>query len=468
MKPFITDTFLLESDEAGALYHGFAKDMPIIDYHCHLSPGDIADDRRFESITELWLEGDHYKWRAIRANGVEERLITGDAGPWEKFQAWAATVPRTLGNPLYHWTHLELARCFGIADTLLCEKTAREIYECCNAALRGPEFGARGLVRAMKVETVCTTDDPADSLEHHARFDAGAAGFKLYPAWRPDRALRADDPALFNAWLDALGKSAGARIETLGDMKEALRARQDFFHAKGCRLADHGVETLPGTVANEREASRVFAKARGADTPGPGEMDAYRGHMLDFLARLNHRKGWGQQLHMGVLRNVNTRRFRALGPDSGFDMIGDFRHAAPLAAFLDRLDADDSLTRTILYPVNPSGNEVIASVIGCFQDASIPGKMQFGSAWWFLDQKDGMERQMRALASMGLLSRFVGMTTDSRSLLSYPRHEYFRRILCNMLGEDMRRGLIPDDLELVGGMVGDICYHNAKAWFGFP
>jgi glucuronate isomerase len=468
LKPFITDDFLLSCDEAAHLYHGYAKDMPVIDYHCHLSPRDIAEDRRFETVTELWLGGDHYKWRAMRANGVDERLITGDADPWEKFFAWAKCAPATLGNPLYHWTHLELARCFGVTDLLLCEATAREIYDRCNTALRGPDSGAQGLIRRMNVRAVCTTDDPADSLEHHARFDARSAGFMLYPAWRPDRLLCVDDPAAFNAWTDALGERAGMRIGTLGDMWEALAARQEFFQAAGCRLADHGVEALYPEEASEADAARIFKKARGAESPDPAEARLFRMYALGRLAAMNHRKGWGQQLHMGVLRNVNTRRFSARGPDSGFDAMGGVDLARPLAAFLDRLEAGASLARTILYPINPAHNEVIASLAGCFQDASVPGKIQFGTAWWFMDQKDGMERQMRALASIGLLSRFVGMTTDSRSLLSYPRHEYFRRILCNLLGEDMRRGLIPDDRELVGGMVRDICYHNARAWFRFP
>ncbi len=468
MKPFISENFLLSCDESASLFHEYAKDMPVIDYHCHLSPADIAGDRRFETVTEPWLGGDHYKWRAMRANGIDERLITGDADPWEKFLAWARCVPATIGNPLYHWTHLELARCFGITDTLLDETTARDIYERCNAALNEQDYGAQGLVRRMNVKAVCTTDDPGDSLEHHARFDARAAGFRLYPAWRPDALLRVGQPAAFNAWTDALGERAGRRIETLDDMWKALEARQEFFHAAGCRLADHGVEAFYPEEADEAAASRIFAKARGAESLDPQEVSAFRMHALRRLAAMNHRLGWGQQFHMGVLRNVNTRRFRALGPDSGFDATGDFDHARGLAAFLDRLESGACLARTILYPINPADNEVVVTLAGCFQDASMPGKMQFGSAWWFLDQKDGMERQLRVLSSMGLLSRFVGMTTDSRSLLSYPRHEYFRRIICNLLGEDMRRGLIPDDRELVGGMVRDICYYNARAWFRFP
>ncbi len=468
MKQFITDSFLLESGRAEALYHAYAKDMPIIDYHCHIPPADIAGDRRFETITGIWLGGDHYKWRAMRTNGVEERLITGDADPWEKFLAWAKTVPATIGNPLYHWTHLELARYFGITELLLNEGTAREIYERCNSVIREPDFSARRLVRDFKVEVVCTTDDPADTLEHHRGFDAASAGFRLLPAWRPDKLLRADDPEVFNAWIEALEEKSGVRIKSIDTLRNALEARQDFFHDTGCRLSDHGLETFYAEEATAAETDKIFVNLRKGARPGESGVRIFRSAMLMLLGRLNHRKGWTQQFHVGVLRNVNTRMFGALGPDSGFDSIGDFPHASLLAKFLDRLEAGAALARTILYPVNPGDNEMIATMIGNFQDGSVPGKMQFGSAWWFLDQKDGMERQMRTLAAMGLLPRFVGMTTDSRSLLSYPRHEYFRRVLCNLLGGDMKKGLIPDDLELVGEIVKDICYRNAKVYFGFP
>ncbi|MBN1534335.1 MAG: glucuronate isomerase, partial [Spirochaetes bacterium] len=426
MRPFIHDDFLLETERARELYRDFAAPEPIIDYHCHLSPAEIAGDARYGTITDLWLGGDHYKWRAMRANGIDERYITGDAKPIEKFRAWAATVPKTLGNPLHHWTHLELARYFGIT-ALLSPDTAEGIYRRCNDMLRDPSFSALSMVKRMRVEVICTTDDPADTLEHHTAFASGDHGLKLLPAWRPDRAMAVEEPGRFNQWADRLGDSCGRSIGSFGDFIGCLRERRDFFHAAGCRLADHGIATVDDDAPDEAAMAAVFRKVRAGDTPDTGETRAFRSGMLFLLSRMNHEAGWSQQYHIGVFRNTNSRMFARLGPDSGFDSIGDFRYGRALAGLLDRLDREGALARTILYPANPADNEMIATMIGSFQEGPAPGKMQFGSAWWFLDQREGMERQMRTLAAMGLLSRFVGMTTDSRSILSYCRHEYFRR-----------------------------------------
>lgn len=467
-ETFITDNFLLHNETAVALYHEYARDMPILDYHCHLPPDQIAEDRRFENLTQIWLHGDHYKWRAMRANGVPERFCTGEATDWEKFEQWARTVPRTLRNPLYHWTHLELNRPFGINDRLLCPETARGIWDECNAKLAQPEFSCRGIMRRMNVVLVCTTDDPVDTLEHHAAIRADRSmPVKVLPTFRPDKAMAVESPEQFNAWVDRLAEASGVDIKDFDSFLEAIRRRHDFFHAAGCRLSDHGPETFYAEEYTESEVQAVFRRIRRGNDLRPEEILKFKSAMLHEFALLDHEKGWTQQFHFGAMRSTNTRMLKMLGPDTGFDSIGDFEVARPLARFLDRLDRDDRLAKTILYNLNPADNDLTATMIGNFQDGSRPGKMQFGSGWWFLDQKDGMEKQLNSLSNQGLLSRFVGMLTDSRSFLSYTRHEYFRRILCNLLGAEIEQGLLPRDIVLVGSMVQDICYNNAAEYFGF-
>ena len=459
--------FLLETDKARELYHGYAGPLPIIDYHCHLSPKDIAEDRRFDNLTRIWLAGDHYKWRAMRAAGVDERFITGDAPDWDKFEKWAETVPRTLRNPLYHWTQLELGRPLGL-DRSLGPLTAKAIWEEANAMLARPEFSARGILRQMNVAVVCTTDDPADDLRYHKALTRDADfPVRVYPTFRPDKALAIEDPEAFIRYVARLSGAAGMDIGSFADLLDALRRRHDAFHALGCRLSDHGLETITAEDYAESEVRKTVDAVLAGKPVAPHAILQFKSALLHELAVMDWEKGWVQQYHIGALRNANTRMMRALGPDSGFDSIGDFDVARPLARFLDRLDAEDKLARTILYNLNPRDNEVLASMIGNFQDGRIPGKMQYGPAWWFLDHADGMTRQLDALSNLGLLGRFVGMTTDSRSFLSYPRHEYFRRLLCNILGGEMARGLLPDDLELVGGLVRDVCYVNAKQYFRF-
>ncbi len=468
MKPFLDENFLLETDTAVELYHEFAKQQPIIDYHCHLPPDQVASNHRFSSLTEIWLQGDHYKWRAMRSNGVDERFCTGDASDWEKFQAWAGTVPHTLRNPLYHWTHMELKFPFGVKGKLLNPDTAREVYDRCNALLATEDFTAQGLLRQYKVLVVCTTDDPVDDLEHHRAHAANAgATTKLYPTWRPDKALFVHDLATWNGWVDRLEAAAGTTARCYADFLAALSKRHEVFHAHGCRLSDHGLETLYAASYTEREIEAIFAKARARVELGLDEVEKFRSAVLYDLALLDHAKGWVQQFHLGAMRNNNARMLRTLGPDTGFDSIGDYPIAVPLARFLDRLDSTNQLAKTILYNLNPADNDLLATMIGNFQDGSVPGKMQFGSAWWFLDQREGMERQMNALSNMGLLSRFVGMLTDSRSFLSYSRHDYFRRLLCNLLGTDVEKGLLPLDRGLLGTLVQDVCFRNARRYFGF-
>jgi len=465
---FMIEDFLLESDAARRLYHDYAEDLPIIDYHCHLPPEQIATDHRFANLTQIWLYGDHYKWRAMRACGVDERYCTGDASDWEKFEKWAETVPKTLRNPIYHWTHLELKRPFGITDRLLNPSTAKKIWETCNGKLAEPEFSCRGIMKQMKVVLVCTTDDPTDSLEHHAAIAADEDfDIQVLPAWRPDKGMAVENPEAFNGWVDKLGAAADVDIKDFAAYMEALRKRHDFFAQHGCRLSDHGVETAYAEDYTEPEIGQIFAKVRGGAAPDELECRKFKSAMLYEFGLMDHEKGWVQQFHMGALRNNSSRLFAQLGPDTGFDSIGDFEVARPLSKLLDRLDRDDRLAKTILYNMNPRDNAVLATMIGNFQDGSVPGKMQFGSGWWFLDQLDGMTRQIEDLSNMGLLSQFVGMLTDSRSFLSYPRHEYFRRLLCNILGSDISRGLIPGDYGLVGDMVRDICYSNAARYFGF-
>jgi glucuronate isomerase len=469
MREFIDERFLLPSRAARRLYRGYAEGMPIYDYHCHLPVKDIAENRRFDNLTQAWLAGDHYKWRAMRANGVGERLITGDARDPEKFEAWAATVPATIGNPLYHWTHLELARYFGVHGRLLGPRTAAEIYAACTEKLRSDGFRARGLLERMNVRVVCTTDDPTDSLEHHAvlRADRGFA-ITVVPAFRPDASMGIEHPAAFNAWVDKLATAAGISIGDYDAFLQALRLRHGFFHDQGCRVSDHGIEEPFAEEYTEEGIRKLFLQARAGGAPSAGEARAFKSAVLVELGRMDAEKGWAWQLHMSALRSVNSRARASLGPDTGYDMIGDFAVARSLARLLDRLEAEGRLPKTILYSLNPAHNAVLASIIGCFQDGGVPGKMQLGSAWWFNDQKEGMEEQMMSLANMGLLARFIGMLTDSRSFLSFPRHEYFRRILCGLLGERMERGEVPLDFDLVGGIVRDICWNNAAAYFAVP
>jgi glucuronate isomerase len=467
VKTFLSEDFLLQSPTARTLYHEFAEGMPIFDYHCHLPAGEIAENKKFENLTDIWLRGDHYKWRAMRANGIAERLVTGDASDFEKFQAWAATVPRTLRNPLYHWTHLELKRYFGIGGKLLCPETAAEIYDACAEMLRQDDFSTRRILQRMNVKVVCTTDDPVEPLEHHQHLKKEKTfPVKVLPAFRPDKALAVDSPKAFNQWVDRLEASAGMTVTGFDSFLEAIRRRHDFFHHAGCRLSDHGIEHPYAERYTSRDVRNVFSKARQGKQPTVSETLKYKSAVTFELARMDAEKGWTQQFHFGALRNINRKAMASLGPDTGYDTIGDFEMARALARFLDALDSEGKLARTILYVMNPWDNEVVAATIGCFQDGSIPGKMQFGSAWWFNDQKDGIERQLNTLSNMGLLSRFVGMLTDSRSFLSYPRHEYFRRVLCNLLGNDVENGELPDDMELIGSMVKDICFRNAVAYFG--
>jgi glucuronate isomerase len=466
VKLFLTEDFLLQTQTARALYHDFAENMPIFDFHCHLPVAEIAADKTFENLTDIWLRGDHYKWRAMRANGIAERLITGDAGDVEKFQAWAATVPKTLRNPLYHWTHLELKRYFGIAGKLLDPETANDIYDTCTRMLQTPDFSTRSILQRMNVRVVCTTDDPTDTLEHHLKLKA-ERGFavKVLPTFRPDKSLGVESPRDFNQWVGRLEASAGLAVKSYDSFLEAIRRRHDVFHQAGCRLSDHGIEHPFAQSFTLKDVRNIFAKTRQGRKPTPSESLKYKSAVTLELARMDAEKGWTQQFHFGALRNINSKAMATLGPDTGYDTIGDFELARSLSRFLDGLERDGRLAKTILYVMNPRDNEMVATAIGCFQDGSLPGKMQFGSAWWFNDQKDGIERQIDTLSNMGLLSRFVGMLTDSRSFLSYPRHEYFRRILCNLLGNDVENGELPDDMDLLGGMVKDICFGNAAAYF---
>ncbi len=465
MKPFIHPDFLLETDVARDLYHRCVADLPIIDYHCHLPVQQIASDHQFRSLTEIWLQGDHYKWRAMRANGIDERFCTGDASDWEKFVAWARTVPATLRNPLYHWTHLELKKPFGITKTLLDSSTARDIFDRCNEKLR--QLSTQELLRQFNVAVVCTTDDPADTLEHHhALARRPDPDTRVVPTWRPDAALAIEDMDAFNAWLDRLEAASGVSIANFNQLMDALERRHAEFHEAGCRASDHGLEQIYAEPSSDAEVAQTFGKLRARQPVNGEEARGYKSALLHLFALMDHGRGWVQQYHLGALRNTNSRMRRRLGADSGLDSIGDFEQARPLARFLDRLDSTNHLAKTILYNLNPRDNELFATMIGNFQDGSVPGKMQYGSAWWFLDQKDGMEAQIRALSNMGLFSRFVGMVTDSRSFMSYPRHEYFRRVLCNMLGEEMENGELPDDQALVGRMVADICFANAQRYLG--
>ena len=458
--------FLLQTDVAKELYHNHAAKMPIFDYHCHINPQEIAEDKEYDNITQIWLYGDHYKWRGMRTNGVAEKYCTGNASDWEKFEKWAETVPHTLRNPLFHWTHLELKKFFGI-DKVLSPATAKEIWEECNAKLQTPEYSCRGIIKKANVHTICTTDDPVDSLEYHRAIKADGFETNVLPAWRPDKAMAVENAASYNDYLSQLEEAANMNIKSFGDLMDALDDRHEFFHQNGCRLSDHGVETVLAEDYTEAEIEKIFGKVRKGGTLTKEEVVKFQSCMLYEFGIMDHSRGWTQQFHIGALRNNNTRLFNKLGPDTGFDSIGDFDIARPLSRLLDRLDMENKLSKTILYNLNPRDNELMATMIGNFQDGSVPGKMQYGSGWWFLDQKDGMEKQMQALSNLGLLSRFVGMLTDSRSYLSYTRHEYFRRTLCNLLGNDVENGEIPYDMELLGSMVENICFNNAKAYFNF-
>ncbi len=466
MKKFNDYNFILDTETAQILYHNHAAKMPIIDYHSHLNVKDIAENTIFENLSQIWLSGDHYKWRAMRANGVDERYCTGNATDYEKFEKWVETVPYTLRNPLYHWTHLELKNYFGI-EKILSPATAREIFDEATSMLRTDAFSTQNILKKMNIAAVCTTDDPIDSLEYHIKIKEKAFGTEVLPTWRPDKAMAIDNVGFFNDYLNKLSKVSQVNIVQFTDLLDALRKRQDFFHKVGCRLSDHGLETFYAEPSTSEEIEKIFNKARSGIDVNAQEISKFKSAMLYEFGLMNHEKGWAQQFHIGPMRNNNSRMMKLLGPDTGFDSIGDFSTGHTMSRFLDSLDSTDRLAKTILYNINPRDNELFATMIGNFQDGKTPGKIQYGSGWWFLDQKDGIEKQINVLSNMGLLSRFVGMLTDSRSFMSFPRHEYFRRILCNILGNDVEKGLLPNDLNLLGKMVEDICYYNAKNYFLF-
>ncbi|MEI9921158.1 MAG: glucuronate isomerase [Bacteroidota bacterium] len=454
---FITEDFLLQNSFARKLYHDYASKMPIIDYHCHLSPHDIAVNRQFENLGAVWLAGDHYKWRAMRALGVNEKFITGNGSHEEKFEQWAYTVPYTMRNPLYHWTHLELKRYFGFEE-LLKPETAKEIYSNAGEILKRDDFKTRGLLKMMNVETVCTTDDPTDSLEYHKQVAKEGYKVKMLPAFRPDKSFAIEDPIAYKVYLEKLAPG----IKSYDDLLTALEKKIDYFHECGGRLSDHGLESL---YFEDGNPGQIFKAVLSGTKVSAQERAAFKTHILTALCKMYHKRGWVQQFHLGAIRNTNQRMLRELGPDTGFDSIGDYSHATALAHFFNNLDNTNQLAKTVLYNLNPSQNEVFATMTGNFNDGSVKGKIQFGSAWWFLDQKDGMEKQINTLSNMGLLSCFIGMLTDSRSFLSFPRHEYFRRILCNLIGKDVENGELPDDEKWLGKIVSDVCYNNAKEYF---
>lgn len=463
MKPFMERNFLLTNKTAEILYHDFAKNMPIFDYHCHLSPKEIAENKRFRNITEIWLGGDHYKWRAMRASGVDERYITGDAPDKEKFMKWAETMPKCIGNPLYHWTHQELRTYFGI-DKLLSPETAEEIWEKCNALLATDDFTARGFIKRSNVKVICTTDDPIDTLEYHMALAKDSSfAVKVLPAFRPDKSFAVEKPG-YSDYVAKLSKAAGMAIESLDSLLEALKKRVEFFHAAGCRVSDHALDPIVFEEGSSEEVNKIFGKAMAGEVLTETEVKKLKTCIMVFLGKQYARLGWVMQLHVGTIRNNSTRMMKLIGPDTGYDCIADYTYGVALAHFLDRLDTTGELPKTILYCLNPRDNEMLATIAGCFQ-GSVPGKIQVGSGWWFNDQKDGMIRQMTALSQIGLLSLFVGMLTDSRSFMSYTRHDYFRRILCNMIGEWTEAGEAPDDIALLGQMVQNICFHNARNYF---
>ena len=467
---FNDDNFLLQNETARLLFHQYAKNLPIIDYHCHLIPEYVAADKRFENLSKIWLEGDHYKWRAMRSNGIDEKYCTGNlTSDWEKFEKWAETVPYTMRNPLYHWTHLELKTAFGV-NTLLNPSSAKEIYDHCSELLQQPEYSARGLMKHYNVETVCTTDDPIDSLEHHTKCKEDGFSVKVLPTWRPDKAMHIDNPIEYIAYISKLSESANIEITSFNKLIEALEIRHKFFESMGCRLSDHGIEEFYASDYTQSEVDAIFLKIMAGTAVSKEDSDKFKTAMMICFAEMDWATGWTQQFHYGAIRNNNSRMFSLLGPDTGFDSIGDFTVAKNLAKFLNMLDSKDKLAKTIIYNLNPRDNEVIATMLGNFQDGRYgPGKIQLGSGWWFLDQKDGMEKQMNSLSLLGLLSRFVGMLTDSRSFLSYPRHEYFRRTLCNLIGTDIEQGLLPaSEIDFIGKeIVQAVCYNNAKNYFKF-
>jgi glucuronate isomerase len=464
---FINAQFLLHNRAAQRLYEKFARAEPIFDYHCHLSPRDIAENRQFNNLFEIWLEGDHYKWRAMRANGVAEEFCTGNAEPEAKFRAWAATVPHTLRNPLYHWTHLELKRYFGI-DELLGDRSAARVWKKANEQLARPGLTTRGILKKFNVTHLCTTDDPVDDLAHHKKIADDGVVTRVFPAFRPDKALAVDQPVPFNNWVNRLEEAADTEIGSLESFVSALRRRHDYFHAHGCRLSDHGLNQCPASPCADKTAAAIFARARRGKAASPEEHAQFATFLMLLFGRWDAAKGWVKQLHLGASRNNNTRLLRQLGPDTGLDCIGDWPQVQALAGYLDTLDRNGQLPKVIVYNNNPRDNYALATVIGSFQDGSIAGKMQFGSGWWFLDQKEGIEWQLNALSTLGLLSRFVGMVTDSRSFMSYPRHEYFRRVLCNLIGQEVERGELPNDDALLGTMISNICYSNARDYFALP
>ena len=465
MKPFINGNFLLGNKVSERLYHEYAESQPIIDFHCHLSPAMIAEDRQFLNLTQAWLEGDHYKWRAMRTNGINEKFCTGDASDIVKFNKWAETVPATIGNPLYHWTHLELARYFNITE-LLSPSTAREIYEKSSALLQTKEFSCRSIIKKMNVEVICTTDDPADDLEHHKKLKA-TFEIPVLPTWRPDNAIKTEDPGKFTTYIQKLSRVCGLEISSFEKLIEALDSRHRVFHEAGGRLSDHGPDRFYFDTYNASEIDSIFKKLLKGEIITSEKAEKYKTATMTELCRLNHKRGWTQQFHVGAMRNNNARMFRQMGPDTGWDSIGVAQDALKMSKFLSALDSTDQLAKTILYNLNPADNEMMITMAGNFNDGSSAAKVQYGAAWWFLDQKNGMEKHLKDLSSLGLLRRFVGMVTDSRSFLSYPRHEYFRRLLCNYIGEEVEKGLIPDEPELLKPLIEGISYRNAKAYFGF-
>jgi glucuronate isomerase len=466
MKPFLDENFLLKTKTAQTLYHEYAQQMPLIDYHCHLSPQQIAENMQFRNLTDAWLSGDHYKWRAMRTNGVDESYCTGNKTDEEKFMKWAETVPYTMRNPLYHWTHLELQRYFGVKE-ILNPSSAKGIYEQCSSMLQESTYSTQGLIQKMNVRVICTTDDPVDNLEWHQKIKDSNFPVKVFPAFRPDKAMEVNNTSSFALYVKKVEEVTNTSISNLSDYLVALKNRHDFFATMGCNVSDHGLEEIYAEEFTEKEVELIFAKALAGNDLSLTEQRKFKSAMLLHFAVWDWEKGWIQQYHLGALRNNNARMLQQLGPDTGWDSIGDFSQAAALARFLNKLDSEDQLTKTIIYNLNPADNELMATMIGNFNDGSVAGKVQYGSGWWFLDQKDGMERQLSALSNMGLISRFVGMLTDSRSFLSYPRHEYFRRIVCNLFGNEIEEGELPNDIAWTGKIIQDICFNNANQYFGW-